>query len=304
MDSRVCHRSRLFLTFGDAAEIWLSTLSPLTRKNYASGIKFLVSLEIFDLTETLEKAISFDHNESLFKIKSTTAFNGKVFSEASKQARAACYISFTKFLCRLTKGYIKPAIPSKEFGNTTFFKIRDKVKTVSISKREWTIFFDALRLVNYRDYPIGKLIVQGVRKLDEILSLRKEDIFFASNQIAFRIKKRQNKEVNVLITFPFSLIEELKEYVGKRNGFVFISEDGSPTTTSQVAHNFKIAALRSAMTTKITPRVLRASALIYLKQIGLRDEEIMRVSCLSSRQSLCSYACSGGSSILCLPNML
>ncbi|MEB2686104.1 integrase, partial [Chlamydia suis] len=62
MDSRVCHRSRLFLTFGDAAEIWLSTLSPLTRKNYASGIKFLVSLEIFDLTETLEKAVSFDHN--------------------------------------------------------------------------------------------------------------------------------------------------------------------------------------------------------------------------------------------------
>lgn len=304
MDSRVCHRSRLFLTFGDAAEIWLSTLSPLTRKNYASGIKFLVSLEIFDLTETLEKAVSFDHNESLFKIKSTTVFNGKVFSEASKQARAACYISFTKFLCRLTKGYIKPAIPSKEFGNTTFFKIRDKVKTVSISKREWTIFFDALRLVNYRDYLIGKLIVQGVRKLDEILSLRKDDIFFASNQIAFRIKKRQNKEINILITFPFSLIEELKEYVGKRNGLVFISEDGAPTTTSQVAHNFKIAALRSAMTTKITPRVLRASALIYLKQIGLRDEEIMRVSCLSSRQSLCSYACSKGSSILCLPNML
>ncbi|MEB2681564.1 site-specific integrase [Chlamydia suis] len=304
MDSRVCHRSRLFLTFGDAAEIWLSTLSPLTRKNYASGIKFLVSLEIFDLTETLEKAVSFDHNESLFKIKSTTVFNGKVFSEASKQARAACYISFTKFLCRLTKGYIKPAIPSKEFGNTTFFKIRDKVKTVSISKREWTIFFDALRLVNYRDYLIGKLIVQGIRKLDEILSLRKDDIFFASNQIAFRIKKRQNKEINILITFPFSLIEELKEYVGKRNGLVFISEDGAPTTTSQVAHNFKIAALRSAMTTKITPRVLRASALIYLKQIGLRDEEIMRVSCLSSRQSLCSYACSKGSSILCLPNML
>lgn len=304
MDSRVCHRSRLFLTFGDAAEIWLSTLSPLTRKNYASGIKFLVSLEIFDLTETLEKAVSFDHNESLFKIKSTTVFNGKFFSEASKQARAACYISFTKFLCRLTKGYIKPAIPSKEFGNTTFFKIRDKVKTVSISKREWTIFFDALRLVNYRDYLIGKLIVQGVRKLDEILSLRKDDIFFASNQIAFRIKKRQNKEINILITFPFSLIEELKEYVGKRNGLVFISEDGSPTTTSQVAHNFKIAAIRSAMTTKITPRVLRASALIYLKQIGLRDEEIMRVSCLSSRQSLCSYACSRGSSILCLPNML
>lgn len=304
MDSRVCHRSRLFLTFGDAAEIWLSTLSPLTRKNYASGIKFLVSLEIFDLTETLEKAVSFDHNESLFKIKSTTVFNGKVFSEASKQARAACYISFTKFLCRLTKGYIKPAIPSKEFGNTTFFKIRDKVKTVSISKREWTIFFDALRLVNYRDYLIGKLIVQGIRKLDEILSLRKDDIFFASNQIAFRIKKRQNKEINILITFPFSLIEELKEYIGKRNGLVFISEDGAPTTTSQVAHNFKIAALRSAMTTKITPRVLRASALIYLKQIGLRDEEIMRVSCLSSRQSLCSYACSKGSSILCLPNML
>ncbi|AAF39715.1 tyrosine-type recombinase/integrase [Chlamydia muridarum] len=305
MNSKFYHRSRLFLTFGEASEIWLSTLSPLTRKNYASGIKFLVSLKVLDLTKTLDNAISFDHSESLFKIKSLTIFNGKPVSEASKQARAACYISFTKFLYRLTKGYINPAIPLKDFGNTTFFKIRDRVKTVSISKKEWTVFFEALRLVSYRDYLIGKLIVQGIRKLDEILSLCMEDLFFASNQISFRIKKRQNKEINIPITFPFSLMKELKDYVGGRNGRVFISEDGSPIATSQVVHNFKIAALRSAMTTKITPRVLRASALIHLKQMGLRDEEIMRVSCLSSKQSLCSYVCSGGnSSVANIPTIL
>ncbi|WP_080475500.1 integrase pGP7-D [Chlamydia trachomatis] len=292
MGSMAFHKSRLFLTFGDASEIWLSTLSRLTRKNYASGINFLVSLEILDLSETLIKAISLDHSESLFKIKSLDVFNGKVVSEASKQARAACYISFTKFLYRLTKGYIKPAIPLKDFGNTTFFKIRDKIKTESISKQEWTVFFEALRIVNYRDYLIGKLIVQGIRKLDEILSLRTDDLFFASNQISFRIKKRQNKETKILITFPISLMEELQKYTCGRNGRVFVSKIGIPVTTSQVAHNFRLAEFHSAMKIKITPRVLRASALIHLKQIGLKDEEIMRISCLSSRQSVCSY-CSG-----------
>lgn len=153
-------------------------------------------------------------------------------------------------------------------------------------------FFEALRIVNYRDYLIGKLIVQGIRKLDEILSLRTDDLFFASNQISFRIKKRQNKETKILITFPISLMEELQKYTCGRNGRVFVSKIGIPVTTSQVAHNFRLAEFHSAMKIKITPRVLRASALIHLKQIGLKDEEIMRISCLSSRQSVCSY-CSG-----------
>lgn len=294
MYSRVCHRSRLFLTFGEASDIWFSTLSPLTRKNYSSGIRFLVSIEILDLAKTLKKGISFDHGEVLFKIKSLEIFNGKIVSEASKQARAACYISFTKFLYRLTKGYIKPALPLKDFGNTTFFRIREKVKTASISKKEWTIFFEALRLVNYRDYLIGKLIVQGIRKLDEILSLCTDDILFSSNQILFRVKKRQNKEANILIAFPFSFMEELRGYIRERKGRVFISDNGAPATSSQVVNNFKIAELRSAMTTKITPRVLRTSALVYLKEMGLGDEEIMRISCLSSKQSLCSYSVNSG----------
>nr|CAA57582.1 unnamed protein product [Chlamydia pneumoniae] len=77
-----CHRSRLFLTIAEAANVWLATLSPITSKNYASGIKFLVSNGVIDLSMKLE------------------------------------------------------ASPIRDFGNATFYKIRDKVRTEFISKRE------------------------------------------------------------------------------------------------------------------------------------------------------------------------
>ncbi|EPJ12872.1 putative site-specific recombinase II, partial [Chlamydia psittaci 01DC11] len=131
------HKSRLFLTVLEAANVWLATLSPITRKNYASGIKFLVANHILDGSMKLEGLVCCDHCDILNRIKSLTfTYSGKPVSEASKQARAACYISFTKFLYRLTKGVIKHASPSKDFGNPTFYKIRDKVKTEFISKRE------------------------------------------------------------------------------------------------------------------------------------------------------------------------
>lgn len=184
------HKSRLFLTVLEAANVWLATLSPITRKNYASGIKFLVANHILDGSMKLEGLVCCDHCDILNRIKSLTfTYSGKPVSEASKQARAACYISFTKFLYRLTKGVIKHASPSKDFGNPTFYKIRDKVKTEFISKREWLLFFDALKKISFRDYLIGKLIIQGVRKLTEVISLRTEDISFAKNQVTFKVKR-------------------------------------------------------------------------------------------------------------------
>ncbi|WP_348664167.1 site-specific integrase [Chlamydia vaughanii] len=284
------HRSRLFLTVLEAANVWLATLSPITRKNYASGVKFLVSNQILDGSMKLEKLVCVDHCDALNKIKSLTHnYAGKPISEASKQARAACYISFTKFLYRLTKGVIKQAIPSRDFGNSTFYKIRDKVKTEFISKREWLLFFDSLKRISFRDYLIGKLIIQGVRKLSEVISLRTEDLSFTQNQVTFRIKKRQNRFSEVKVTYPNILMQELRDYIGNRDGWVFVSGEEQQVAINQVYYYFKLAEHDINSTVKVTPHVLRASALAYLKKMGFADEEIMRVSCLSSTQMLAAY---------------
>ncbi|EPP36934.1 phage integrase family protein [Chlamydia avium] len=280
----------MFLTVLEAANVWLATLSPITRKNYASGIRFLVSNKILDASMKLEKLVYVDHWDVLNRIKSLThTCSGKPVSEASKQARAACYISFTKFLYRLTKGVIKQAIPSRDFGNSTFYKIRDKVKTEFISKQEWLLFFDSLKRISFRDYLIGKLIIQGVRKLSEVISLRTEDLLFSQNQITFKIKKRQSRYNEVRVVYPNFLMQELRDYVGNRDGWVFISGNGQQVALNQVYYYFKLAENDMNLSIKVTPHVLRASALAYLKKIGCADEAIMRVSCFSSTQMLSAY---------------
>ncbi|WP_174165558.1 tyrosine-type recombinase/integrase [Chlamydia serpentis] len=287
-----CHRSRLFLTLSEAVSIWLTTLSPITSKNYASGIKFLISNRVIDPSMRLEDLISTDHSEVLYRIKSLSfSLKGKLISEASKQARAACYISFTKFLYRLTKGVVKPAIPVRDFGNATFYKIRDKVKTEFISKKDWLLFFDSLKKRSYRDYLIGKLILQGVRKLSEVISLRTEDISFGKNQIFFKVKKRQNRIREVTVTYPSFLMNELKDYLGKREGWVFVSDPSSNhrVCVNQIYYYFKLAENDIPLQVKVTPHVLRASALAYLKKTGFSDIDIMRISCLSSQEMISAY---------------
>ncbi|ANG66609.1 integrase (plasmid) [Chlamydia gallinacea 08-1274/3] len=280
----------MFLTVSEAANVWLATLSPTTKKNYASGIRFLMANKILDGSMRLESLIYIDHWDLLNKIKTLTySCSGKPVSEASKQARAACYISFTKFLYRLTKGVIKQAIPSRDFGNSTFYKIRDKVKTEFISKQEWLLFFDSLKRISFRDYLIGKLIIQGVRKLSEVISLRIEDLSFSLNQITFKIKKRHSRYSEVRVIYPNFLMEELRDYIGNRTGWVFISGNGRQVAINQVYYYFKLAENDMNLSIKVTPHVLRASALAYLKKIGCADEAIMRVSCFSSTQMLSAY---------------
>ncbi|EPP35487.1 phage integrase family protein [Chlamydia ibidis] len=283
-------KNRLSLTVSEAANLWLTTLSPITRKNYASGIRFLYSHALLRPFMKLEDIMHLDHCDVLHKIKNLThSQSGKLLSEASKQARAACYISFTKFLYRLTRGSIKQACPSRRFGEATFYKIRDKVKTEFILKKDWLVFLDTLKQISYRDYLIGKLIIQGVRKLKEVISLRSEDISFSMNQILFKIHKRQRRIQEVKVTYANSLMSELKDYLGDREGFVFISASGQQVSQTQVCYNFKAAEHEINSPIKVTPHVLRASALAYLKTMGFPDEDIMRVSCFSSTQMLSAY---------------
>lgn len=284
------HSTRLFLDIEHAVNIWLETLSPLTKKNYASGVKFLFKNNLLEPKIILKEFENIDHNEILLKIKNIkTTITGKHISEASKQARAACYISFTKFLYRLTKGYISQAIPSRDFSKPTFYKIRDKVKTNFISKTEWLLFFEALKKTSFRDYLVGKLIIQGVRKLCEVINLTTKDINFPKNQITFKIKKRKNREHKINVTYPNFLMKELYDYIQDREGSVFITDNGDTVTPNHIYYNFKLAETKSSLKVKVTPHVLRVSALVYLKKIGFSDSDIMKVSCLSSQAMILAY---------------
>src|SRR5580693_3955471 len=69
---------------------WLKTLSPRTGANYQSGMRQMVKLRLLDPSITLQAFALINHDAVLDQIKLV-----KDWTECSRQARAACYISFT-----------------------------------------------------------------------------------------------------------------------------------------------------------------------------------------------------------------
>lgn len=284
------HQDLTNLDFDKLVLSWLETLSPSTKKNYLSGIRFLIRHKIIQQNSKIEHFLLMDHDDQLAKIKNLEKTKtGRIISEASKQARAACYISFTRFLHKLTKGKIPQAKPSRHFGEETFYKVRDVIKTRFLSKNEWTLFLSHLKNVSSREYVLGQLIVFGARKLGEVLAIETHHIDFAKNQISFLIKKRKNRFREVKVTYPSFVISQLKSYIGERSGFVFSTKNGRQPPLNQIYQAFLEAQKRAQLSTKVTPQVLRVSALVYLKKSGVPDENLMKIACLSSRESLLSY---------------
>lgn len=210
-------------------------------------------------------------------------------SESSKQARAACYISFTRFLSRRTQGVITKAIPSREGTVKTFYRVREKVATQAMTRSQWSAFLHELNKLNQRDCLIAKIMLQGGKRMSEVLSLCTEQIDHATNEITFIQSKTKGYEKETVITYPHSVFDELKNYIGERGGIVFITKYGKSVMPNQLAVTFEKAGESARIPFKVTPHVLRASAVTYLKREGFSDSDIMKVTGHASSEMVHAY---------------
>ena len=99
-------------------------MSRLTAINYQSGMRKLVEFRFINLLMSLQQFSQMNHNAVIDSIKKDNVLN---WSECSRQARAAAYISFTSYLCRQTDGIIKKAMPNREEANKTFKRVHKHV---------------------------------------------------------------------------------------------------------------------------------------------------------------------------------
>jgi len=272
-------------TIGDALEVWLSTLSENTSKAYRFSMRSLEKRGYFSLQTSLQSLALIDHSSIVDRIK----LDNSAKTEATKQAQAACYISFTTFLCRRFNGMIKRAMPSTEESTKTFFKIRDKVKTNALTQAQWLEFFKELVKINTRDCLIAKIILQGGKRINEVLSLTIDKIDWGKREIHFVQTKAKKMYKETVITYPETIMKELKEYVGEREGLVFLTKRNKKISYRQFINTFSRAGRRANIPFKVTPHVLRASAVTYLTQQGFSDTEIMKVTGHSSAVVLHSY---------------
>jgi integrase len=70
----------------------------------------------------------------------------------------------------------KKAIPNREGHAKTFFNVYEKVKTHAMTQAQWISFFRELEKINPRDCLIGKIILQGGKRVNEVLSLQTSQI--------------------------------------------------------------------------------------------------------------------------------
>jgi len=264
---------------------WLTYLLPTTKKNYLSGIHMLYVLDILDLKQTLQNFSLLNHDTVLDKIA-----NVKQWSASSKQARAALYISLTRFLHRKTEGIVKRALARKSEANRTFFRVRDKVKTEPLTALEWSSLIKSMETFNQRDSLIAKLCLQGARRIQEVLRIEINQIDFEKNQILFVLNKTRGNIKNVIVTLPVNFLIDLKKYINNRtSGFVFITSSGKRVGYTQIVKSLKKAAIITNIRKRIHTHVLRTSAITHLRSLGFQDFEIQRLTGHNSSQMLNAY---------------
>jgi integrase/recombinase XerD len=271
-------------TIAEACGHWLETLSGHTKKSYGEGFKKLVDYGLICPTVSLQDfAIKINHQAIVDAIKQIADW-----SEATKQNRAAGYISFTGFLSRQTDGMIRKAIPSRQKATKTFFRISDKVKTDAMTQQQWLRFFEEL-YENPRDCLIAKLLLQGAKRVEEVLSIRTTQINWTDFEITFQQSKNGLTEKETVITYSPTIFYQLADYLKDRTGLVFVTRTGNRVYLNQLAESFSRAGKRAGIPFKVTPHVLRASAVTYFKGQGFQDSDIMKITGHASAEMVHAY---------------
>jgi integrase/recombinase XerD len=274
------------VTVKQALEAWYKSMNRLTAINYQSGMRKLIEFRFINSFMSMQQFSQMNHNAVIDSIKKDPSIN---WSECSRQARAAAYISFTSYLCRQTDGIIKKAIPNREEANKTFRRVHKHVVTEAMTQAQWISFFATLMKINSRDCLLAKIALQGGKRIGEVLSLTTDKIDWNINQITFKQLKTRGAIEETIITYPLSLMNELKQYIGDRKGLVFITRTGKTIPLCQLATTFEKAGKIANIPFKVTPHVLRASTVTYLKQQGFSDSDIQKVTGHASSAMVNAY---------------
>ncbi len=263
---------------------WLAGLSENTRVNYLAGFKKLAERNLIDPMQSIQAFSLVNHESIVDEIKLVSNWR-----EATRQARAAAYISFTGFLQRRTQGIVRKAVANKEGVNKTFFKVRDKVTTNALNTTQTRRFLQELEKINQRDALIAKLILQGGKRKTEVLALEVTDIDYENKQIGFSQSKTRGQDKRTVINYPDHVLQELQDYVKDRNGLVFVTRNNRPVAVNQIDRNFIKAGERAGIPFKTTPHVLRVTLVTRLKELNVQDSDIMKITGHANPAQLASY---------------
>lgn len=272
----------------DAMQNWLSNMREVTRKNYTYYMNDLIDRELV-LILTLSEFNKINHEAVLDRIKKI-----EEWTEGTRQLKAACYISFTAYLNRMTQGWFRRVYPSKLKSNPTFYQTRDKCATEALKLNDWHRFISELDKINRRDSLIARCMLQGAKRVSEALELTLDQINFEKNIIYYFQKKTGGMLKEIPISYPERFMSEIKSYVHDtekyraESKYVFVTRNGKPLNRTRINYSFDVAS-KEANIKKVTPHMLRATWVTLAKEQGVQDTEIMKVTGHTSSKMIYAY---------------
>jgi len=274
------------ISLQEALDNWLSTLNFHTAKAYRYAFKRLEELQFVIINCTLKQFSMFNHEIVIDSVK-----NYVPWSEATRQARAAAYVSFTGFLDRQTGGIIQKAIIKKTGINKTFFKVRDKVKTKSLSIRQTKLFMRELEKLDERYALLAKVMLQGGKRTNEVLSLTVKNVNLLQKQITFRQSKTGGTIKVTVINYPSHIMRDLRRHIGDRTGddLVFVTRTGKKICNNPLILVFVKAGKNARIPFRVTPHVMRVTLVTRLKELRVHDSDIMKITGHSNLKQLEEY---------------
>ena len=283
------------ITLGEAIGSWLQKITnPRTKRTYEMAMQELTKKGLINPQMSLQAFSMRNHDVVVDEIKSGKFFYKKKtkckntsamleelvpWSEATRQQRAAAFIALTAHLERAHGKIIRKALPDRLSKDKTFYRVRSEVKTSAFqTRKDLKKFLDCLNELNHRDYLVAKMQVQGGRRIGEVLSVETNQINYERKEVTFKQSKTKGVEKTLIATYNQEFMDELKTYLGDREGLVFVSSKGTPLFPQHVERNFKKAGERAGITFKVRPHVMRASAVTHYKMSGCTDSDISKLT--------------------------
>lgn len=281
---------------------WIETISnPRTKKSYIVSMKELIERGLLNPFWNLQIFSVISANTILDQIKTQIIYikdqYGKdtenQWSIRTREARASCFLAFTRYLSRKTEGMIPHATPNKAGPNKTFTPYSKKVKTKALNRVQLYSFLEELVKLNKRDALIAKICLHGAKRINEVLSLERDQIDFDKRQIVFNQSKSLISDDFTIINFQKDgarvLLHELYQYIQERGGLVFVTKNGKSIKKNQVDRTFSKAGKRARIPFRVSPHNLRTTAITLWKEDGFSDSLIMKATGHSSSEMVHRY---------------
>lgn len=226
------------VTIRDEIEAWLLTLP--SSMEYAEGIKWLIAQEFIDINMSVQGFSLVNHDAIMDRIKAIQEQDQQL-----KRTYVAVYISFARFLSHAIQGVVTKPLYQPEG--------HKKVKIPEITEAQWGCFLQTLSTFSQQNRLMAELVLQGGLFSCSIPSLTTDKIDWIGGTIVFHQAKRGFRQ-EIIIAYPEDFIGRLREHVGDRTGYVFITRTGHQFHQAILVKIFALAGQIAGLPFNVMPQ--------------------------------------------------